>query len=115
MFSHGQYEGIVRNSQKWLNNDETKGEMYFDLGAYGVPRVVRKGLPFDGPEVGRRFGQFAIENRGFQLLYADVFITRAEFGRMFQLELYEKMRIKYEANGAFPHVWDKIKPQITIN
>lgn len=115
LFSHGEYEGIVRNSQQWINNDKARGELYFDLGAYGVPRSVRQGLYFDGPAVGREFGQFAIENRGFQLLYADVFISRQEFEKMFNLTLYERMRIKFNANHAFPHVWDKIKPQLSID
>ena len=114
MFSHGQLEGIVRNCQKPLDGDFPKGELYFDLGAYGVPKAVRRQLPFDGPAAGRRMGQFAIENRGFQLLYADVFISREEFGQMFNLELYEKVRQDLGADKAFPHIWDKIKPQTKI-
>lgn len=114
MFAH-QSEGIVRNSRKCIDNDPTKGEMYFDLGVYGVPRAVRQGLPFDGPKIGRQFGQFAIEHRGFQLLYADVFITKDEFEQMFNLDLYDRVRKQYGAVDAFPHVWDKIKPQTEID
>ena len=27
---------------------------------------------------------------------------------------YEQVRIKYHANGAFPHLYDKIKPEINV-
>lgn len=114
MFTHGQPEGIVRNCVRPIDGQPANGEMYFDLGVYGVPRAVREGRPFDGPAVGRQMGQFALENRGFQLLYADVFITREEFERMFNLELYTRMRREYGAESAFPHIWDKIRPQVGI-
>ena len=27
---------------------------------------------------------------------------------------YEKVREKYHANGAFPHLYDKVKPEINV-
>lgn len=114
MFQHDP-EGFVRNCAEPSKFESRMSEMYFDLGAYGVPKCVREGKEFDGPAIVRLMGQFAIEKHGFQLLYSDVFITREEFEKMFNLSLYEQMRKKYNAERAFPHVWDKIKPQKEVS
>lgn len=39
-----------------------------------------------------------------QCLYADTFMSREEFREMFNHELYDRMRKKYDAIGAFPEV-----------
>ena len=41
-------------------------------------------------------------------MYADIFMDRKEFEEMFDLTAYEKVRAKYHANGAFPHLYDKV-------
>lgn len=38
-------------------------------------------------------------------------MSREEFREMFNHELYDRMRAKYDAVGAFPEVYDKIKPE----
>lgn len=35
-------------------------------------------------------------------------MTREEFRRMFDMELYDAVRAKYEALDAFPDVYDKV-------
>ena len=42
------------------------------------------------------------------------FMTRDEFEKMFDLTNYEKIRRKYHAVGAFPHLYDKVKPEIDV-
>ena len=42
-------------------------------------------------------------------MYADIFMDRKEFEKMFDLLAYEKVRGKYHANGAFPHLYDKVR------
>jgi hypothetical protein len=46
-------------------------------------------------------------------------MSREEFEEMFDLTLYEKVRSKYRADGAFPHLYDKvinsISPASVIN
>ena len=37
---------------------------------------------------------------GYPFLYADTFMTRDEFGRMFDLTLYERVRERYGCAGA---------------
>ncbi|KJZ70642.1 hypothetical protein HIM_09962 [Hirsutella minnesotensis 3608] len=84
-------------------------EMYFDLGAYGVPPKLKHKEPWDAIKEVRRMEKFAREHRGYQLLYADCFMTRAEFEEMFDHKLYRESRRKYNAIGAFPEIYDKIK------
>jgi len=43
-----------------------------------------------------------------QMLYADIFQTRAEFQEMFNHDQYRKVRSKYKADGAFPEPYDKM-------
>ena len=41
-------------------------------------------------------------------MYADLFMSREEFEEMFDITLYEKVRKKYHAHNAFPHLFDKV-------
>lgn len=36
-------------------------------------------------------------------------MDRKEFEEMFDLTAYEKVRAKYHANNAFPHLYDKVR------
>lgn len=47
-------------------------------------------------------------------MYADIFMTREEFEEMFDLTLYESVRKRYHANGAFPHLFDKVQPEVDV-
>ena len=52
--------------------------------------------------------RFTRDVGGYPFLYADIFMDRKEFEEMFDLTAYEKVRAKYFANGAFPHLYDKV-------
>jgi hypothetical protein len=43
-----------------------------------------------------------------QGMYAETFLSRTEFEKMFDLKLYEEVREKYSCKDAFPHVYDKV-------
>ncbi len=82
-------------------------EMYVDLGAYGIPRAVLNKQPFDAIASGRAVESFVMEQRGFQMLYADSYLTHDEFYEMFDHTHYLEMKKKYDASGAFPEVFEK--------
>jgi len=42
------------------------------------------------------------------MLYADTYMTREEFRAMFDHSLYDQMRAKYQAEEAFPEIYDKV-------
>lgn len=44
----------------------------------------------------------------FQMLYADVYMSREEFWHMFDGRLYHKLRQELGCKEAFPEVYDKI-------
>lgn len=52
--------------------------------------------------------RFTADVGGYPFLYADTFMTREEFERMFDLTAYKQVRQKYKAEGAFPHLHDKV-------
>jgi len=60
------------------------------------------------------FIRFTRDVGGYAFLYADIFMDRKEFEEMFDLVAYEQVRSKYFANNAFPHLYDKVKPEIDV-
>lgn len=58
--------------------------------------------------------RFTRDVGGYAFLYADIFMTEEEFNQMFDLTLYNSVREKYHCDGAFPKLYDKIKPEIDV-
>jgi len=81
-----------------------KEEMYVDLGAYGAPKVDN----YHCVDTTRRIEAFVRKVHGFQMLYADSYLTREEFRDMFDHTLYDRMREKLGCSKAFPEVFDKV-------
>ncbi|KAJ8950390.1 hypothetical protein NQ314_007929 [Rhamnusium bicolor] len=78
--------------------------LYVDIGLYGVPNVEN----FDPKKSTRKIEKYAAEVNGFQMLYADTYMTREEFRRMFDHTLYDKLRTDMKCEKAFPEVYDKV-------
>ena len=109
IYDTGEFQGMLR---KPANCQPGKSwEMFFDLGAYGIPPAVKRKEPWDAWEAVRKMEKFTRDVKGYQLLYADTFMTREEFREMFDHTLYDEVRKKYKADSAFPEVYDKIKPE----
>ncbi|KAK4014273.1 hypothetical protein OUZ56_026805 [Daphnia magna] len=87
-----------------LRSPSGKQEMYVDIGTYGVPKVNN----FHPVETTRRVESFVRSVNGFQMLYADSYMTEAEFHSMFDHTLYNQMRKKYDCDKAFPRVYGKV-------
>jgi len=91
--------------------DEATGkkyEMYVDLGAYGIPKAVLEKKPFDAAARGRAVESYVMSVRGFQMLYADSYLTRDEFYEMFDHTHYTDMKTVYDPKEAFPVVFEKV-------
>lgn len=87
-----------------------KYAMFYDLGVYGIPEGVRcpdPSKPYKAVTSMREMEELTSKTGGAPFLYADTFMDRKEFGQMFDLTLYEKVRKKYKAEGNFIHVYDK--------
>lgn len=81
-----------------------KDQMFVDIGVYGVPK--RPG--FDVYAVTRRIEDFVRSVGGFQMMYADSYMTQQEFRTMFDHQLYDRMRKRLGCDGNFPQVYDKV-------
>ncbi|KAF2360659.1 FAD linked oxidase N-terminal, partial [Trinorchestia longiramus] len=114
IYDHGEHRGQLRPPRKDQMVPGTNYSMFNDLGVYGVPRLVKEKKPFDAVKAMRRMEQFTRDCGGYAFLYADTFMLREEFEEMFDLTAYEKCRVKYHAEGAFPHLYDKTKPEIDV-
>lgn len=75
---------------------------------------MKRREPYDPVEAMRAMEKFTRDVNGFSFLYADIFMTRDEFEAMFDLALYEEVRAKYGAAGAFPHLFDKVRPEVDV-
>ena len=89
-------------------DDGSKYEMYVDLGAYGVPAAVKEKRSFDIVSVSRSVEQYITGIHGFQMLYADSYLSYDEFREMFDHTHYDEMKAKFDPRGGFPEVYDKV-------
>ena len=111
VIDHG---GIVRlpgnRGKPYSGQPETAA--FLDLGIYGVPQRVKDGDErFDTVTRVRRFENRVRALGGFLHTYCDVFSTEEEFQEMFDHTHWNEMRTKYEADGAFPTIYEKVKPE----
>ncbi|KAH9499915.1 Delta(24)-sterol reductase [Bulinus truncatus] len=88
-----------------LVHPKTNGnEMYMDIGAYGTPKAPG----FSTVPSTRKLEDFVAENDGFQMLYADSYLTNEQFRAMFDHRLYDKMRKQLDCEKAFPEIYEKV-------
>lgn len=78
---------------------------------HSYPQIVRNGGNFDAKKIIREFEDWTREVGGFQSYYTDIFCTRKEYRQMFDHTLWDKNRIRLNANDAFPEPYDKVRPE----
>lgn len=109
LFNHGENEGFLRNPAKGATS-----QMFVDLGIFGIPPSAKAGC-YDQVPTARRMEKFIRESGGYQMLYADICMTRAEFEQMYEHRLYRAMRSKFNVGNALPEVYDKVVPESWIS
>lgn len=103
------HRSFLRQPQEVVKGGDYEDyEMYVDLGAYGIPRAVLEKKPFDIVKVSREVEDYVREVGGFQMLYADSYMTEEEFRQMFDHTHYDNMRAKYDPESKFPTVYQKV-------
>jgi Delta24-sterol reductase len=95
-------------STNGLLTNKTDQEMWVDIGAYGTPKVKN----FETKSSHRKVEKYVRDVKGFQMLYADTYMNREEFREMFDHELYDKMREKYNCEKSFDDVFGKVSQRI---
>ena len=82
-----------------------KDEMFVDVGAYGNPSMEG----FNAREACRKAEDWVRGKKGYQMMYADSFMTREEFREMFDHSKYDELRRRMDrCLQAFPEVYDKV-------
>lgn len=114
VYDHGDHSGQIKQPRKEYLVPGSNYAMYNDLGIYGVPGKLLKKEKYNAVETMREMEKFTRDVGGFSFLYADIFMTREEFEEMFDLTLYEEVRKEYKAENAFPHLYEKVRPEIDI-
>nr|CAB3237582.1 delta(24)-sterol reductase-like [Phallusia mammillata] len=114
IYNHGDNKGQLRQPRADQMCPDANYGMFYDLGVYGVPGKVKRKESYNVVETMRTMEQFIRDNGGYSFLYADIFMTREEFEVMFDLTLYRQCRKTYKADGAFPDLYDKIRPEIDV-
>lgn len=87
-----------------------KEALYVDIGTYGTPGVDN----FHPEQTTRRVEAFVRKVKGFQMMYADSYMTREEYREMFDHTLYDKMRKELDCTKAFPEVYDKVNRKARV-
>jgi len=95
---------VLPNVPGLVHPKRDRDELYVDFGIYGTPKNPK----YEPIETTRRLEAYVRKQHGFQMLYADTYMTREEFRAMFDHSLYDQMRAKYQAEEAFPEIYDKV-------
>ncbi|GJQ66671.1 hypothetical protein Trydic_g4638 [Trypoxylus dichotomus] len=114
IYDHGDNSGQLKRPASKYIVPNTNYAMYNDLGIYGVPGYVQTKEKYNPVQAMRDMEKFTRDVGGYSFLYADIFMSKKEFEEMFDLTLYEKVRKKFHAEGAFPHLYQKVKPEIDV-
>jgi len=114
IFDHGEQGGQLRRPSKASLVPGKSYGMYNDLGVYGVPAAVKNGEPYNATTAMRAMEAFIRKVGGYSFLYADTFMDEAELREMFDHTVYDAVRERYGADGAFPTLYDKIKPELDV-
>ena len=88
-----------------------------NLGIYGVPRAIRNAPrePCAVVSKVRALEKWVRDVGGFQHTYCDSFQGEEEFQAMFNHDAgWRAARVKYGAEGRFPTVYDKTRPEIDV-
>ncbi|CAD6192582.1 unnamed protein product [Caenorhabditis auriculariae] len=107
-------QGQLRAPNESLLVPGTNYAMFNDLGVYGTPGPVKRREHYNPTRAMRAMEKFTRDVGGYSFLYADIFMSESEFNTMFDMTLYEKCRKLYQCDGAFPRLFDKVKPEIDV-
>lgn len=112
VFDHGGLVRLPENRGRPFSG-KTETTAFLDIGVYGFPRRVKDGDErFPAVTRVRELERRARAVGGFLHTYCDVFSTEAEFMEMFDHTLWKEMRTRYGAEGVFPTIYEKVKPEM---
>jgi delta24-sterol reductase len=112
VIDHGGFVRLPQNRGK-PHSGQVENGTFIDIGVYGFPQRIKDGDErFPTVTKVRRFDQKVRSLGGFLHTYCDVFSTEEEFTEMFDHTLWRQMREQYNADGSFPTIYEKVKPEM---
>lgn len=99
---------MLYNNPGFIHPEGNADEMYVDIGAYGAP----KASGFQAVQATKNLEAYVKKVKGFQMLYADTYLTEEDFREMFDHSLYDKMRKELKCENAFPEVYGKVNRKV---
>jgi delta24-sterol reductase len=112
VIDHGGLVRLPQNRGKPYSGKAEHGA-FLDIGVYGFPQRIKDGEErFPTVTKVRSLERKARSLGGFLHTYCDVFSTEEEFTEMFDHTLWRQMRERYNADGTFPTIYDKVKPEL---
>lgn len=107
VYDRGDHSGFLHPRKENLAEGKDWG-IWVDIGAYGVPRKVREGKPWDPKTEIREMEHWTRDVGGWQATYTDLFCTEKEFRQMFDHSLLDKVQTRLKCTDAFPSVYQKV-------
>lgn len=86
VYDRGHLSGFLHPQKQHLIKGKNYG-IWVDLGAYGAPRKVKEGKPWDTKSCVRDMEHWTRDHGGFQAYYTDLFCTRREFRQVIFVEV----------------------------
>ena len=109
----GEHSGMIHPDPKDCAKGKNWG-MWVDIGAYGVPENIKRGVPWDCKASIRAMEHWTRDNNGWNAVYTDIFCTHKEFRDMFDHTLIDRSRERLGSADAFPEPYAKVKPEAGI-
>jgi len=99
------YPGSVGLVNPFKSQDGNIDPLYVDIGAYGTPK--KQG--FYAPKALQDLEKFVLDHKGYQAMYARTMLSREDFRKMFNHEMYLKLRNQIpNTSKAFGEIYDKV-------
>ncbi|WAR23698.1 DHC24-like protein [Mya arenaria] len=99
---------MLYNQPGLIHPEGNRDEMYVDIGAYGAPTAPG----FEAIPATKKLEAYVMKVKGFQMLYADTYLSESNFRKMFDHKLYDKMRKDLECKNAFPEIYGKVNRKV---
>eukprot|EP01092_Planopodium_desertum_P016367 TRINITY_DN91346_c0_g1_i2.p1 TRINITY_DN91346_c0_g1~~TRINITY_DN91346_c0_g1_i2.p1 ORF type:complete len:221 (-),score=24.63 TRINITY_DN91346_c0_g1_i2:81-689(-) len=105
---------ILKTSVRGLTNPLPDDDLFVDVGAYGTPpsATPEGGNTFDVAQSHRTVEAFVRRVNGFQALYAITYQTEEELRTMFDHSVWDKLRVKFNCQEAFPTIYGKVSKEV---
>jgi len=108
VYDRGEHSGFLHPRKDMLIPGKDYG-LVVDLGAYGVPRDVKRGGTWDAKLNVRLMEDWTRELGGWHATYTDICCTHKEFRDTFDHSLSDKMRKRLGVPESAPSIFSKVK------